>query len=52
MFECVCMREFRDEILFRGGRGGGGGGGVGNVKPGEESIFSKKSESIILARTV
>ena len=41
VFECVCMRKFRDEIILRGGecktrenvkkkKGGGGGGGRQN----------------------
>ena len=36
---CICVCEFRDEILLRGGGGGGGGGGGENLKPRKIRIY-------------
>ena len=43
-FECVCMWEFWDEILLRGGGGGE------NVKPGKNTIFLKNYQNSKIAK--
>ena len=42
VFECVCMRKFRDKFILRGGGGGGGGGEI--AKPVIKFKFKKKKE--------